>query len=94
MHSPYRSEQTLDSVTGDSVCEEVDKEDFPSESLAGCLDVEDIDPLFALTVPNEGEPLSLLDDNPELPLPDHSLEQSLVVKELVDDTKGIVIVCW
>ena len=69
----------------------MDKEDFPCESLAGCLDVEDIDPLFALTVPNEGEPLLLPDDDLELPLPDNPPEQSLVVKELVDDTEGIVV---
>ena len=63
------------------------RERFSPESLPESVDTTDLDPLFALPLPNEGEPLLLQANEVELPL----MEELVDNEEMKDDSKGIVL---
>ncbi len=63
------------------------RERFSPESLPESVDTTDLDPLFALPLPNEGEPLLLQANEVELPL----MEELVDNEEMKDDSKGIAL---
>ena len=91
MHQYCRSDLSLDCSEPDEPPVEASylsvRERFSPESLPESVDSTDLDPLFALPLPNEGEPLLLQANEVQLPV----MEELVDNEEMKDDSKGITV---
>ncbi len=91
MHQYFRSDLSLDCSEPDDPPVEVSYlsigERFLPESLPESVDSTDLDPLFALPLPNEEEPLLLQANEVQLPV----MEELVDNEEMKDDSKGIIV---